>query len=69
MNFIMSEVICPHCKNSIYDDDALLCHFCGGSLHRAGKGFISNLKYANNKGIWILIIGVLLLSFILIVIF
>jgi predicted amidophosphoribosyltransferase len=42
----MSEYICPHCKNPIYDDDALLCHFCGESLRRAGDGVFGKMKYA-----------------------
>jgi predicted nucleic acid-binding Zn ribbon protein len=28
------EYICPHCKKPIYDDDALLCLYCGESLNR-----------------------------------
>jgi hypothetical protein len=43
----MSEYICPNCKKPIYDPDALLCHFCGGSLGRAGKGFLGRVRYSN----------------------
>jgi predicted nucleic acid-binding Zn ribbon protein len=35
----MSEYICPHCKNPIYDDEAILCLYCGESLNRSGKYF------------------------------
>jgi predicted nucleic acid-binding Zn ribbon protein len=29
--------ICPHCKNSVEDDEALLCLFCGESLGRGSR--------------------------------
>ena len=61
----MSEYICPNCKNPIYDDDAILCHFCGDSLQRAGNGFLSRIKYANNRVIWFFLVFVVLLSFVL----
>ena len=40
----MEGHICPHCGNPVFDEDALLCHFCGESLQRAaaplgGQGF------------------------------
>lgn len=38
------EHICPHCKQSISDDEALLCHFCGNSLGRASSGFIGKVS-------------------------
>ncbi|MFH0753297.1 MAG: hypothetical protein V2A70_01880 [Candidatus Omnitrophota bacterium] len=34
----MREIICPHCHNPVYDEDALLCHFCGESLERVAQG-------------------------------
>ncbi len=61
----MKEYICPHCQNPIYDDDALLCHFCGESLQRAGKGFLSNIKYSNNKVIWFFVIFFVLVGVVL----
>jgi len=61
----MADYICPNCKNPIYDEDALLCHFCGGSLQRAGKGFISNLRYSNKKVIWFFVMFFVLFAFIL----
>lgn len=38
------ERICPHCKQSIFDEDALLCHFCGNSLGRTSSGFIGKIS-------------------------
>ena len=45
------EYICPNCKNIVYDDEALLCHFCGDSLHRASNGALGQLRYRGNQ-IW-----------------
>lgn len=53
------EYRCPHCKNPIYDDEALLCLFCGESLGR-GKRFPS-------KAVFCVILMVLLLGFLLMV--
>jgi hypothetical protein len=50
------ERICPHCKNPIYDDDALLCLYCGGSLTR-GKHF------PGGRFIFIAILLAVLISF------
>jgi len=58
----MDEYICPSCKNPIYDDDALLCHFCGSSLKRAGKGFIGRIRYSNRQVWWFYGILILVLS-------
>ncbi len=41
---LMSERICPHCKNPITDEDALLCHFCGESLGRRSSGVMGKLS-------------------------
>ncbi len=41
----MPEIICPHCKNPIYDEEALFCHFCGGSLRRSSRGMCGPIKY------------------------
>ncbi|MCB9747237.1 MAG: hypothetical protein H6755_02390 [Candidatus Omnitrophica bacterium] len=59
----MQEVVCPHCKKTIYDEDALLCHFCGESLSRAGNGFISRMRYANPRIIWYIVTFLVLVSF------
>jgi hypothetical protein len=63
----MQEVKCPNCKNIIYDEDALLCHFCGESLERAGQGFISRIKYNNVKAWWFFLVFFVLLAFIFLV--
>ncbi|HOU37248.1 MAG TPA: hypothetical protein PLJ26_03940 [Candidatus Omnitrophota bacterium] len=52
----MSEHICPHCKKPIYDDEALLCLYCGESLGRP-KYFLKP------RIVFIFIVIVLLLSF------
>ena len=54
----MAEITCPHCKQPIYDDDALLCLYCGGSLNRGQRRF-------PGKIVFIAILLVLLLSFLL----
>lgn len=62
------EYICPHCKNSIYDDDALLCLYCGESLHR-GVGFLGKIKYPNPKIIIIAVVFLVVLAFVLLIAF
>ena len=64
----MSEYICPHCQRPIYDDDALLCLYCGKGLRR-GVGFLGKLKYSRPRAIIISLVGLVLLAFILIFIF
>jgi len=56
---------CPHCKNPIYDPEVLLCHFCGESLERAGKGFMGRVRYGNHKVVWFFVIFLILFSWIL----
>ncbi|TBR16324.1 zinc-ribbon domain-containing protein [bacterium] len=55
----MAEYICPHCKNPIYDDDALLCLYCGESLGRK-RGF---LKYTPIKVLFAVIVLLVIVSF------
>ena len=59
----MSEYICPHCKNPIYDDEALLCLYCGESLNRSGK------RIPKSRIIFIIILFVVVLSFVLSIVF
>jgi predicted nucleic acid-binding Zn ribbon protein len=59
----MSEYICPRCRKPIYDDEALLCLYCGESLNRPGK------HIPKFKLLFITILLLLLISFILIQIF
>jgi len=61
----MADYTCPHCQNPIYDEDALLCHFCGGSLERAGRGFLGRIRYSNQKVIWFFIVFFVLFAFVL----
>ena len=64
----MSEYICPQCKKPIYDDDALLCLYCGEGLNRS-VGFMGKIKYPNPKIIIIALVCLVLLSFVLLMIF
>lgn len=59
---------CPHCGNPIFDEEALLCHFCGKSLQRAGQGFLGKIRYANHRILWYLLTFLVLcgLAFLLI---
>jgi len=57
----MSEYICPHCKKPIYDDEAILCLYCGESLNRGGKYF------PRSKLVFLGVLLVLLLGFILLI--
>ena len=61
----MNENICPECKKPIYDNDALLCHFCGGSLRRSSGGFLGKLKYSSPKLVIGAIVTIIILSFVL----
>ena len=65
----MSEYHCPHCDMTTYDDDALLCHFCGESLERASKGFLGKVRYSNLKVVWFFLIFAVIFSFILLTVF
>ncbi len=61
--------ICPNCNQPIYDEDALLCHFCGESLNRAGSGLLSNMRYSKSKQVWIIVILLVLVAFLMLYIF
>ena len=63
----MAEYICPHCKNPIYDDEALLCLYCGESLKRK-IGFLGSIKYITPRITLIIIILAILLSFIALIV-
>jgi len=63
----MSEYICPHCKQPIYDDEALLCLYCGQSLKRP-VGFMGKLKYLKPKIIIVTIVALVLVSFMILMI-
>ena len=61
----MSEIICPHCKNPIYDEDALLCHFCGNSLNRTSGGVIGGMRSGGMK--WVLITVAVIVAAVMVV--
>ncbi|MCX5693927.1 MAG: hypothetical protein NT014_02155 [Candidatus Omnitrophica bacterium] len=63
----MPEYICPHCKQPINDDEALLCLYCGKSLNRS-VGFMGKLKYPTPKIIIVIIIVLVLVSFTILII-
>jgi len=63
----MPGYICPHCKRPIYDDEALLCFYCGQSLNRA-VGFMGRLRYCKPNLIVLVIVTTLLVSFIFLMI-
>jgi hypothetical protein len=58
------EYLCPHCKNSITDDEALLCLYCGESLNRS-VGVMGSMKNPVVKIVVIFLVVVLVLAFIL----
>ena len=60
----MAEYICPHCKNPIEDDDALLCHFCGESLNRSCGG-LGRMKTWPWKWTVVVIAALIIVSLIL----
>lgn len=61
----MEGHICPHCKNPVFDEEALLCHFCGESLQRAGQGFLGRIRYANRRVVWYFLTFLVLCGFVL----
>ena len=63
----MTEYICPNCRKPIYDDEALLCLYCGESLKR-GVGLLGKMKYPTPKIIVVIAIVVLLLSFVMLIV-
>jgi len=61
----MPDLICPQCKNPIYDEDALLCHFCGESLNRKSSGMMGKMRGAGMKWVWLTVMVLVILAFIL----
>jgi hypothetical protein len=61
----MNPVSCPHCKNPIYDPDAVLCHFCGESLERKSSGMLGGLRSGMVKWVFAAVATMIIISFIL----
>jgi len=59
----MPDIICPHCKNLTYDEDALLCHFCGNSLNRGSGGIMGRMRGAGMKWVWITVAILISIAF------
>ena len=64
----MKEYICPHCKQSIYDEDALRCLYCGELLDRGSDGFLGKIRYPKPKVLLAAIALLVILAFLLIII-
>ncbi|UCB57280.1 MAG: zinc-ribbon domain-containing protein [Candidatus Omnitrophota bacterium] len=58
---------CPHCQKPIYDDDALLCLYCGESLSR-DVGVLGKLKYYRPRIIIALIVLLIVSAFVILII-
>jgi hypothetical protein len=63
----MPEIKCPHCGNPIYDEEALLCLYCGNSLRRK-IGFMGRIKNSSPQLIIILLVLIFIAAFLLLVI-
>ena len=61
----MSEYTCPHCRQPIDDDEALLCHFCGESLGRTSNQLLGKIKGQRGKWLFVIMILVVIGSFLL----
>ena len=57
----MREILCPHCQNPTYDDEALLCHYCGNSLARTSSGAVGRMRGAVMKWVWVAL-GLIMLA-------
>ncbi|MFC1577139.1 zinc ribbon domain-containing protein [Candidatus Omnitrophota bacterium] len=57
----MGEYICPNCGKPVYDDEALLCLYCGENLRR-GVGFMGRIKYPRARVIIFSAVTLLLLA-------
>lgn len=62
---MVQERVCPHCRQPIYDEDALLCHFCGESLGRVSKGALGALRYKGPRAVWVTGVLVIAAAFLL----
>ena len=60
------EYICPNCKKPIYDDEAMLCLYCGESLRRPTKTVLGVMRSHTLRFILIALVAVLIISFLFI---
>lgn len=58
----MAEFTCPNCGNPIYDEEALLCLYCGNSLRRK-IGFMGRIKHVSPTMILAIAIGLVIFCF------
>lgn len=61
----VSERVCPHCRNPIYDDEALLCHFCGNSVGAGSSGAMGFMRAGAMRVVLIVLACLLALAMIL----
>ena len=61
----MAEFTCPHCKQPIYDDEALLCHFCGESLKHVSNSGLGKVQGVGSKWFVIAIVFIVIASFVI----
>ncbi len=59
----MAEYICPNCGKPIYDDEALLCLYCGENLSR-GVGVLGKMKYPRHRIIFFVVMAIVLVAFV-----
>ncbi len=55
---------CPHCHRPIYDEEALLCHFCGESLRRTSRGTLGWFRRLSGPMGWAAMVCALLAGYI-----
>jgi len=60
---------CPYCRNRIYDEEALLCHFCGNSLHRTSKGMLGHMRDSHKKTLLYITVLLIILGFFFLIVF
>ncbi|MBF0486203.1 MAG: hypothetical protein HQL16_06790 [Candidatus Omnitrophica bacterium] len=65
----MPDMICPQCKNPIYDEEALSCHFCGGSLKRSSSGIMGKMRGKGMQWVWIAVAALIALAMVMTIFF
>ncbi len=53
------EYICPHCDKPIYDDEALLCLYCGENLER-GVGTLGKMRYSTHWTVVAVVVAIVI---------